>query len=50
VLRTKGLDKRRQDNVIIVAPQAELAAREKAELAARKDVQSSRRCAPSTCR
>ena len=39
VLRTKGLDKRRQDNVIIVAPQAELAAHEKAELAARKDVQ-----------
>ena len=39
VLRTKGLDKRRQDNVIIVAPQAELAAREKAELAARKEVQ-----------
>ena len=34
VLRTKGLDKRRQDNVIIVAPPAELAAREKAELAA----------------
>jgi type IV pilus assembly protein PilQ len=39
VLRTKGLDKRKQDNVIIVAPQAELAAREKADLAARKDVQ-----------
>jgi type IV pilus assembly protein PilQ len=39
VLRTKGLDKRKQDNVIIVAPQAELAAREKAELAARRDVQ-----------
>ena len=39
VLRTKGLDKRRQDNVIIVAPQAELAAREKAELSARRDVQ-----------
>jgi type IV pilus assembly protein PilQ len=39
VLRTKGLDKRKQDNVIIVAPQAELAAHEKAELAARKDVQ-----------
>src|SRR5215469_13687230 len=39
VLRTKGLDKRKQDNVIIVAPQAEIAAREKAELAARKDVQ-----------
>ena len=39
VLRTKGLDKRKEDNVIIVAPQAELAAREKAELAARKDVQ-----------
>jgi len=39
VLRTKGLDKRRQDNVIIVAPQDELAAREKADLAARKDLQ-----------
>src|SRR5215475_6203777 len=39
VLRTKGLDKRKQDNVIIVAPQAGLAAREKADLAARKDVQ-----------
>lgn len=39
VLRTKGLDKRRQDNVIIVAPQEELAAREKADLAARKDLQ-----------
>ena len=39
VLRTKGLDKRKQDNVIIVAPQAELAAREKAELAAKRDVQ-----------
>jgi len=39
VLRTKGLDKRRQDNVIIVAPQEELATREKADLAARKDIQ-----------
>jgi type IV pilus assembly protein PilQ len=39
VLRTMGLDKRRQDNVIIVAPTEELAAREKAELAARKDIQ-----------
>ncbi|MDE2138159.1 MAG: type IV pilus secretin PilQ [Gammaproteobacteria bacterium] len=39
VLRTKGLDKRKDGNVIIVAPQAELATREKAELAARKDVQ-----------
>ena len=38
VLRTKGLDKRRQDNVIIVAPADELASREKAELAARKDI------------
>ncbi|RYG82273.1 type IV pilus secretin PilQ, partial [bacterium] len=33
VLRTKGLDKRRTDNVIIVAPADEIAAREKAELA-----------------
>jgi type IV pilus assembly protein PilQ len=39
VLRTKGLDKRRNDNVIIVAPTEELANREKAELAARSDVQ-----------
>jgi type IV pilus assembly protein PilQ len=39
VLRTKGLDKRKNDNVIIVAPTEELAAREKAELAARADVQ-----------
>jgi len=39
VLRTKGLDKRRQDNVIIVGPTEELASREKAELAARKEVQ-----------
>jgi type IV pilus assembly protein PilQ len=39
VLRTKGLDKRRQDNVIIIGPTEELATREKAELAARKEVQ-----------
>jgi type IV pilus assembly protein PilQ len=39
VLRTKGLDKRQNDNVIIVAPTEELASREKAELAARADVQ-----------
>jgi len=39
VLRTKGLDKRKHDNVIIIAPTDELASREKAELAARKDIQ-----------
>jgi len=39
VLKTKGLDKRKQDNVIIVGPSEELANREKAELAARKDLQ-----------
>ena len=39
VLRTKGLDMRRKDNVILVAPQAEMAAHEKAELAAQKDIQ-----------
>jgi type IV pilus assembly protein PilQ len=39
VLRTKGLDKRREGNVIIVGPAAELATQEKAELAARKDIQ-----------
>jgi type IV pilus assembly protein PilQ len=39
VLRTKGLDKRRHDNVIIIGPTEELASREKAELAAHKEVQ-----------
>jgi type IV pilus assembly protein PilQ len=39
VLRTKGLDKRRDGNVIIVAPADELSAREKADLAAKKDIQ-----------
>jgi type IV pilus assembly protein PilQ len=39
VLRTKGLDKRQDGNVIIVAPSAELASREKADLAARKELQ-----------
>ena len=39
VLRTKGLDKRRQDNVIIIGPTEELATREKLELSARKDIQ-----------
>ena len=39
VLRTKGLDKRRQDNVIIIGPTDELANREKAELSAHKEVQ-----------
>jgi type IV pilus assembly protein PilQ len=39
VLRTKGLDKRQDGNVIIVAPADEIAAREKAELAAHKDLQ-----------
>src|SRR5471030_3427409 len=36
---TKGLDKRRQDNIIIIGPTEELATREKAELAAHKEVQ-----------
>ena len=39
VLRTKGLDKRQEGNVIIVAPAEELASREKADLAAKKDIQ-----------
>ena len=39
VLRTKGLDKREDGNVIIVAPAEEISSREKAELAARKDLQ-----------
>ncbi|HUN73185.1 MAG TPA: type IV pilus secretin PilQ [Steroidobacteraceae bacterium] len=39
VLKTKGLDKRQDGNVIIVAPAEELSAREKAEFAASKDLQ-----------
>jgi type IV pilus assembly protein PilQ len=39
VLQLEGLDKRVQDNVIIVGPTEELANREKAQAAARKDVQ-----------
>jgi type IV pilus assembly protein PilQ len=39
VLRTKGLAMRRKDNVILVAPQDEIANREKAELQARKEVE-----------
>jgi type IV pilus assembly protein PilQ len=39
VLKTKGLDKRQEGNVIIVAPAEELSAREKAEFAASKDLQ-----------
>ena len=39
VLQTRGLDKRREGNVIIVAPADELATRERQQLAARKEVQ-----------
>ena len=39
VLRTKGLDKRQEGNVIYVAPSEELAAREKQQLEAHKAVQ-----------
>ncbi|HTW75532.1 MAG TPA: type IV pilus secretin PilQ [Steroidobacteraceae bacterium] len=39
VLTTKGLGKRQDGNVIIVAPAAELAAREKADLASQQDIQ-----------
>jgi type IV pilus assembly protein PilQ len=39
VLRTKGLDMRQQDNVVIVAPAEEIANREKRELEAHKQIQ-----------
>jgi type IV pilus assembly protein PilQ len=39
VLATKGLDMRENGNVIIVAPAAEIAAREKADLESRKEIQ-----------
>jgi type IV pilus assembly protein PilQ len=39
ILQTKGLGDEKDGNVILVAPQAELAARQKAELAARHAVQ-----------
>ena len=38
VLATKGLDKRQNGNVMIVAPSDEIAAREKADLEARKEI------------
>src|SRR5271170_2428212 len=38
VMRTKGLDKRQQGNVIIIAPAEELASREKADLNSKKDI------------
>jgi type IV pilus assembly protein PilQ len=38
VLATKGLDKRQNGNVMIVAPAEEIAAREKADLASRKEI------------
>ena len=40
VMTTKGLDMRRNGNVIIVAPAEEIAAREKADSAARKALQT----------
>jgi type IV pilus assembly protein PilQ len=39
ILQTKGLGQRKEGNVILVAPQAELAEREKADLAAQNSVQ-----------
>lgn len=39
VLATKGLDKRQVDNVVMIAPAAEIAAREKRDLEARKEIQ-----------
>jgi type IV pilus assembly protein PilQ len=39
VMRTKGLDMRRDGNVMFIAPAAEIAAREKELLAARQEVQ-----------
>lgn len=38
VLATKGLDKRQNGNVMIIAPSEELASREKSDLAARKEI------------
>jgi len=38
VLATKGLDKRQNGNVMIIAPADEIAAREKADLEARKEI------------
>ncbi|HEU4655096.1 MAG TPA: type IV pilus secretin PilQ [Steroidobacteraceae bacterium] len=39
VMRTKGLDMRKEGNVMFIAPAAEIAAREKELLSARKEVQ-----------
>ena len=51
VLRTKGLDKRRQDNVIIIGPTEELAnAREGRARRPQGSAGARRRSAPSSCR
>jgi type IV pilus assembly protein PilQ len=39
VLRTKGLDKRQNGNVLLIAPSAEIAAREKLELESQKQIE-----------
>ncbi len=39
VMATKGLDKRRNGDVVLIAPAAEIAARERAELSARQEIQ-----------
>ena len=39
ILRTKGLDKRQQGNVLLIAPATEIAAREKLELEAQQQIE-----------
>lgn len=39
ILKSKGLDMRRNGNVVMIAPAAEIATREKAELAAQQEIQ-----------
>jgi type IV pilus assembly protein PilQ len=50
VLRTKGLDKRKTDNVIIVAPPTNSPIARRPTSPRRRTCRNSRRCARSTCR
>ncbi len=44
ILQRKGLDMRKNGNVMLVAPRDEIAAKEKLELEARKQIADSSRC------
>ena len=50
VMRTKGLDMRRDGNVMFIAPAAEIAARERNSSPPASRFRNCRRCGPNICR